>query len=62
MGADEAKGKAEDIKGRIKEGLGAVTGNKDLEAEGSVERAKGAAREKVLEDEGDVDADRSDSG
>ena len=46
---DEVKGKVENLKGRIKEAAGTVTGNKKLEAEGAVDRVKGAAREKVGE-------------
>lgn len=46
---DELKGKAENLKGRVKEAAGTVTGNKKLEAEGAVERVKGAAQEKVGE-------------
>jgi uncharacterized protein YjbJ (UPF0337 family) len=57
MDKGELKGKAENIKGRIKQAVGSMAGNKKLEAEGLAERAKGAAREKVgqakeeLEDE-----------
>jgi uncharacterized protein YjbJ (UPF0337 family) len=39
----EAKGKAENLKGRVKQAVGAVTGNKKLEAEGAADRATGAA-------------------
>jgi len=46
---DEVKGKAENLKGRVKQAAGTVTGNKKLEAEGAVDRVKGAAREKVGE-------------
>ena len=41
----EIKGKAENLKGRVKQAAGAVTGDKETEAEGAVERAAGAARE-----------------
>jgi uncharacterized protein YjbJ (UPF0337 family) len=46
---DEVKGKFENLKGRVKEAIGTVTGDKKLEAEGAVERVGGAAREKVGE-------------
>ena len=46
---DEVKGKLENLKGRIKQAVGAVTGDKEIEAEGAVERVKGAAQEKVGE-------------
>jgi len=48
---DQAKGKWDNLKGRVKEAVGAVTGNKKLEAEGAAERVAGAAREKVGEAE-----------
>jgi uncharacterized protein YjbJ (UPF0337 family) len=44
---DEIKGKAKRIKGRIKDKVGAVIGNRKLEAEGEVERVEGAAQESV---------------
>jgi uncharacterized protein YjbJ (UPF0337 family) len=44
---DEVKGKAENLKGRAKQAVGAATGNKDLEAKGSSERVAGATLEKV---------------
>ena len=45
MNDDEIKGKATNIKGRVKEAAGTVTGNKDLESEGAADRAKGAVQE-----------------
>lgn len=53
MNNDELKGKAENLKGRAKEAAGTVTGNKRLEGEGLVDRAKGAVREKIGELKGD---------
>ncbi|HVZ89221.1 MAG TPA: CsbD family protein [Polyangia bacterium] len=43
----ELKDKAENIKGRVKEAFGTVTGNKRAEAEGAAERFTGAAKEKA---------------
>jgi len=43
----ELKDKAENIKGRVKEAFGTVTGNKRAEAEGAAERFSGAAKEKA---------------
>ena len=43
----EIKDKAENIKGRVKEAFGNVTGNKRAEAEGAAERFSGAAKEKA---------------
>jgi uncharacterized protein YjbJ (UPF0337 family) len=42
---DENRGKLDNIKGRVKQAAGALTGNKRVEAEGAVERVKGAAEE-----------------
>ena len=39
MNRDEVTGKAENVKGRIKEAAGVITGNRDLESEGAGERA-----------------------
>jgi uncharacterized protein YjbJ (UPF0337 family) len=46
MNKDELKGKAENLKGRVKEAFGSVTGDKSKQAEGFVERVKGTVREK----------------
>ena len=35
---DKIKGETDTIKGKVKEGLGKLTGNSDLEAEGKVRR------------------------
>jgi uncharacterized protein YjbJ (UPF0337 family) len=45
----EIKGKVDNIKGRVKEAIGALSGNKETQAEGTAERAAGAANEKVGE-------------
>ena len=47
MNKDELKGKAENLKGRVKEAMGSISGNKEKEGEGFVDRVKGAAREKM---------------
>jgi uncharacterized protein YjbJ (UPF0337 family) len=47
MDEDELKGKMKNLKGRAKEALGSLTGNKKVQAEGTVERVGGAAQEKV---------------
>jgi uncharacterized protein YjbJ (UPF0337 family) len=41
----EVKGKLEQVKGAVKEGFGALTGDRSTEIEGKAERAKGAIRE-----------------
>jgi len=45
MNRDEVEGKKENIKGRVKEAAGVLTGDEDLESEGARERSKGALRE-----------------
>jgi uncharacterized protein YjbJ (UPF0337 family) len=47
MNKDELRGKIDNLKGRAKAATGALTGNKQKEAEGQTERAGGAVREKV---------------
>lgn len=42
---DEVEGLAENVKGRIKEAAGTLTGNTDLESEGANERAGGELQE-----------------
>ena len=47
MNRDEIKGKARNLRGRIKEALGSLTGSKRTQAEGMADRASGAAQEGV---------------
>ena len=49
MANDEIKGKVENLKGRVKEAAGSLSGDKKLQAEGTFDRMKGAAQEKVGE-------------
>lgn len=42
---DEVEGKYEQAKGWVKDKVGEATGNRDLEAEGEVERAEGETQE-----------------
>ena len=44
MNKDQKKGAAQNIKGRVKQAAGVITGDKDTESEGAADRAKGAAR------------------
>ena len=47
---DKIDGKADEVKGQVKEGVGRATDNRDLEAEGHADQAKGnikQAAEKV---------------
>ena len=47
MNKDELKGKFENLKGRVKEAAGSLTGDKAKEGEGFIDRVKGEAREKL---------------
>jgi uncharacterized protein YjbJ (UPF0337 family) len=49
-------GKIEQIKGRGKEAIGSLTGNKDLQAEGKADRQAGEAKEKVGQAKDKVEA------
>jgi uncharacterized protein YjbJ (UPF0337 family) len=40
-------GEADQMKGKAKEGVGDLTGNKDLKSEGKADRQAGEAKEKV---------------
>jgi len=44
---DQAKGKFENLKGKIKEAAGIVTGQRKLESEGKDQKLAGKAREKL---------------
>jgi uncharacterized protein YjbJ (UPF0337 family) len=41
--------KLDDAKGRVKEAVGDLTGDKDLQREGQIDQATGTAKEKVSE-------------
>ena len=44
---DQTEGKAKDIGGKIKEEVGAATGNKDMEADGQADQIEGKVQNKV---------------
>ena len=46
---DRIEGEADKIKGTVKEGLGKLTGNRELEEEGTDDQLKGAVKKKVGE-------------
>jgi uncharacterized protein YjbJ (UPF0337 family) len=62
----EVKGIGQQIKGKIQEGAGKLTGDADLEADGNLNQAGGRVREKLGEAGQDVadalDPDRDDTG
>jgi uncharacterized protein YjbJ (UPF0337 family) len=45
----ELKGIGQQVKGKVQEGAGRLTGNEDLEAEGNLNQAGGKVREKLGE-------------
>ena len=47
MNKDQVKGTLDKAKGSVKETAGKAVGNKDLEAEGKVDKAGGAVQKKV---------------
>ena len=47
MSTQESRGKGKKIKGRAKQAAGIVTGNKDLEKEGSHQRTEGELEEGI---------------
>ena len=53
---NQAEGTADDIKGRVKDAAGGLTGDSSLQAEGKLDRAKGKVRKKV----GDLQTDAAD--
>jgi len=55
MNKDELKGKAENLKGRVKQAAGSLFGDKKKEGEGLVERVRGAVREKMGKANDEVD-------
>ena len=44
MNKDQVKGRTSEVTGKIKEGVGKATDQKDLEVEGKVEKTGGKAR------------------
>jgi uncharacterized protein YjbJ (UPF0337 family) len=49
MNEEERKGKAENLKGRVKEAAGVLADDPELEKEGANERAVGEAREELAQ-------------
>jgi uncharacterized protein YjbJ (UPF0337 family) len=49
-------GKIEKTKGKVKVAIGSLTGNKELESEGKLDRRAGQAKEKIRRVKGKVDA------
>jgi uncharacterized protein YjbJ (UPF0337 family) len=60
MDREHVKGFAEKTKGSVKEGAGKLTGDKDMQAEGKVDKAKGSAHN-VVGDVKDAARDAADA-
>ena len=60
MDNDRIKGKLDDIKGDIKSKIGEATGDRELQGEGIVDKAKGKVQNAFgkLKDEGRAERDR----
>lgn len=52
---DSAKGKADHVKGHIKDAVGGLTGDSSLQAEGKMDQVKGKLRDKLGEAERKID-------
>lgn len=52
---DKIRGKVEETTGEIKQGVGDLTGDESLEAEGFMDRAKGKARQALGEAKETID-------
>ncbi len=44
MNKDQSKGRVEEVKGKVKQVAGIVTGNKELEHKGKIQQLKGQAQ------------------
>lgn len=55
---NKAEGKVDDIKGRVKDAAGGLTGDSSLQAEGKVDRVKGKAKDAIGNIQRDVGRDR----
>lgn len=55
------KGVIEDVKGRAKEGIGAITGNEDLKREGAAQQDKAESQREVAKKEAEADKARAEA-
>jgi uncharacterized protein YjbJ (UPF0337 family) len=51
---NQIKGVGKDVKGRVKDAAGGLTGDNSLQAEGKIDRVKGKVQEKFGEAQQDV--------
>ncbi len=52
---NSAEGKTKDLKGRLKDAAGGLTGDSSLQAEGKIDRLKGKVQDAVGEAQRDID-------
>lgn len=55
---NKAEGKMDDLKGRVKDSVGGLTGDSSLQAEGKMDRVKGKAKDAIGEIQQDLGRDR----
>lgn len=55
------KGVVEDVKGKAKEGIGAITGNDDLKREGAAQQDKAESQREVAKKEAEADKARAEA-
>ena len=55
---NRTEGKLDDLKGRVKDGVGGLTGDQSLQAEGKIDRIKGKAKDAIGELQQDAGRDR----
>lgn len=58
---DAAKGITEDVKGKVKEAAGALTGNDDMTHEGRAQQDKAAARREAAKREAEAEKARAEA-
>ena len=56
-----AKGIVEEVKGKVKEAAGALTGDKDLKKEGAAQQDKADSQRKVAQKEAEAEKARADA-
>jgi uncharacterized protein YjbJ (UPF0337 family) len=61
MDEKEVKGKLDKLKGRAKEVMGEITGDRSKKAEGAYDRGKGAVKEKTGEAQRKLDEESEDN-
>ena len=55
------KGVIEDVKGKAKEGIGAITGNENLKREGAAQQDKAESQREVAKKEAEADQARAEA-